>query len=81
MSNKLSNYTSLTLLSLLYLTFAYHYRLTPKYLVLATLVFSLIYCGWGLSHHLRSRSLRLRLVLEYLLVALLGIVLVATLLA
>lgn len=75
------DYGLLTLLSIGYLGAIYVYRSVPPYLVMSTLIFGALYFLWGIMHHLRTQSFHARIVLEYFLVALLGVVLVATLLA
>lgn len=75
-----SNYSILAIISALYLITIYRFQTTPKFVVLSTVGFALIYLIWGISHHLRSGNFHARVVLEYLLVALLGVAIVSTLL-
>ena len=75
------DYGLLAITATAYIVAIYIYRAVPQYLVLATIIFGAFYFFWGIIHHLRSQSFHARVVLEYFLVALLGVVLVATLLA
>lgn len=61
----------------LYSVFFYH---SPTNLFLATVLFTLCYIVWGVWHHAHSHHLTGKIVLEYFLVAALGIVIVSTLL-
>lgn len=73
-------YATLAILSTLYVAAVYRYQTVPKYVLLATIGFALSYLVWGLAHHLKAINLHARIMLEYLLVALLGVAIVATLL-
>lgn len=73
-------YSVLALLAGLYLVFIYRYQATPYYLFYSTLVFASAYFVWGIWHHLRTSTFHARVVLEYFLVALMGLVIIATLL-
>lgn len=75
-----SNYSILAIISALYLITIYRFQTTPKFVVLSTVGFALIYLIWGIAHHLRSGNFHARVVLEYLLVALMGVAIVSTLL-
>lgn len=55
-------------------------RHSPIRLMGATACFACVYWLWGVWHHGRAHHLTAGIVLEYLLVAVLGTVLVATLL-
>lgn len=52
----------------------------PYQLFFATIVFSLLYFFWGVWHHSRSHHLTRRIVLEYFLIATLGVIIVSTIL-
>lgn len=52
----------------------------PRYLMALTGAFATSYLLWGVWHHLRARSLSLKIILEYLLVSAFALILVATLL-
>ena len=52
----------------------------PYQLFTATIVFSIFYIIWGIWHHLRSNYLTSKIVLEYFLVATLGVIIVSTIL-
>lgn len=72
-----------SLLSALALSFGAYFvleRHNPTLLVGATLVFALLYVLWGIWHHSRAGHLTGKLVLEYLLVSLSGVMIVSTLL-
>ncbi len=73
-------YSLLALLAAAYIVFIYTYQATPYYLFLGTISFALAYFAWGVWHHVRTSRFHARVVLEYFLVALLGVVIVSTLL-
>lgn len=75
-----TDYSILAFLALGYLATIYKYQTFPKYVFLATLLFALSYLIWGAIHHLRLHNFNLRIMLEYLLVATLGVVIISTLL-
>jgi hypothetical protein len=75
-----SGYSLLAVLAGLYLVFVYRYQSTPRYILLATIIFAVLYFIWGIFHHLHDRSGSGKIVLEYLLVAALAVVIVSTLL-
>ncbi len=81
MINQSLDYGLLAIAATGYILAIYVYRAAPQYLVLVTLIFGSFYFFWGIIHHLRTQSFHARIVLEYFLVALLGVVLIATLLA
>lgn len=37
------------------------------------LFFSVVYVGWGIIHHIRHKTLHLKIVLEYILIGALGL--------
>jgi hypothetical protein len=75
-----ADYGILVISSGIYLAVVYKFQTVPKYILLATSVFALIYILWGIFHHLKAHNFHARIVLEYLLVALLGVAIVSTLL-
>lgn len=75
-----SDYSILALLSTTYLVIIFRYQTYPRYIMLGTIIFSLSYLSWGFVHHLRAHNFHLRVVLEYLLIAILGIVIISSLL-
>lgn len=75
-----ADYGILAILSMGYLFFIYTYQSVPKYILAATIVFAITYIIWGVVHHLKARTFHLKVVLEYFLVALLGVAIVSTLL-
>lgn len=73
-------YSFLALISALYVVAVFRYQTTPNYILLITGIFSVIYIVWGVIHHLKVGNLNFRIMLEYFLVAILGVALVSTLL-
>jgi hypothetical protein len=80
MTRHFSDYSILAILCAIYLVTIYRFQTTSKFVLLATASFATIYLIWGIAHHLRSKNFHARIVLEYLLVALLGVAIVSTLL-
>lgn len=78
-SNK-GDYSILAGLSGIYVLSIFRFQNTPRHILLATIIFALIYIVWGIFHHSRSHNFHGRIVLEYFLVALLGVAIVSTLL-
>jgi hypothetical protein len=74
------DYSILVILATVYVGVVYRFQTVPKYILIATSVFALSYVLWGIAHHIRARNFHVRIVLEYLLVALLGVAIVSTLL-
>ena len=74
------DYAILAAFSASYLGFVYSYQTVPRYILIATSVFAIFYVIWGIFHHLKAHNFHKRIVLEYLLVALLGLAIVSTLL-
>ncbi len=74
------DYSILAALSGIYVLVIFRYQSTPRYILIATVAFGITYIFWGIFHHLRVKNLRGLIVLEYFLVALLGVALVSTLL-
>lgn len=77
--NKL-DYFVLIILSALFATYYLTNLDHPYQLFVATVIFSLLYIFWGIWHHAKSHHLNGRIVLEYFLVATLGVIIVSTLL-
>ena len=75
-----SDYIALALLAIIYVMAVFRYQTTPLYILLATAIFAGCYVIWGLFHHLKAHNFHARIVLEYLLVAILGVAIVSTLL-
>jgi len=75
-----SDYFVLIIFLTAYLTFFLSHQTDPESLIISTSIFAFAYFCWGICHHVRSHSLRGKIVLEYFLVAVLGVVIVATLL-
>lgn len=75
-----TNYSALVIFSTIYLAVIWRYQTYPKYILLATAVFALAYFLWGIIHHLQAHNFHARIVLEYFLIALLGVAIVSTLL-
>ena len=75
-----ADYLVLALFSTGYLALVYRYQATPRYILLSTGAFAVVYLIWGMIHHVRAGNFHFRIVLEYLLVAILGIAIVSTLL-
>ncbi len=73
------DYTLLVLSSALYLGTVVYLRGNPYYVLASSGLFALTYFFWGIFHHLRTSTFHARIMLEYFLVALLGLVVVSTL--
>lgn len=76
----LSDYSVLAALAGIYVLAIFRYQSTPKFILLATIIFAIIYVIWGTVHHVRNKNFHGKIVLEYFLVALLGVAIVSTLL-
>ena len=79
MNNK-HDYSVLAVFLAAYLIYFLSNQTNPQALIIATIIFALSYICWGIWHHSRSHTLHPKIVLEYFLVAVLGVVIVATLL-
>lgn len=75
-----TDYFVLAIVSALYMGAIFRFRYNPFVLLLATIIYALAYLIWGIFHQLNTHNFHARLVLEYSLVALLGVVIVSTLL-
>lgn len=74
------DYSFLALIATIYIILVIRYQSVPQYLLFSTAGFAIIYFLWGLMHHHRTRSLHPRIVLEYALVSVLGVIIISTLL-
>jgi len=74
------DYSVLAVLSGVYVLSIFRFQNTPKLILVSTIAFGVIYIIWGIFHHLRSHNFHGRIVLEYFLIALLGVAIVSTLL-
>lgn len=75
-----SDYIILALLGAIYVGVILRFQTTPSINLISTAGFALLYFLWGLFHEARSNNFYLRVVLEYLLVAILGVAIISTLL-
>ena len=75
-----TDYSFLAFLTIAYLVAVFRFQSRQDYLLIATGIFAMSYFVWGISHHLRTHSFHARIVLEYFLVALLGVIIISTLL-
>lgn len=78
-SNK-SDYSVLAVIAAVYVAAVFRFQTVPKYILLSTAGFALCYLTWGVIHQIKVKNFHARIVLEYLLVAILGIAIVSTLL-
>jgi hypothetical protein len=76
----MGDYSILAALAGIYVLVIFRYQATPRYLLIATVIFAVIYFVWGVIHHLKNKNFHAKIVLEYFLVALLGVAIVSTLL-
>lgn len=74
------DYSLLGIFAILYVLAVYRFQTFPKYILLVTLTFSSTYILWGITHHIKAKNFHTRIVLEYLLVAILGMAIISTLL-
>ena len=75
-----NDYLILSAISAFYVAAIMYFKTQPLLVLISTVVFALLYLVWGIFHQYRSHNLHGKIVLEYFLVALLGVVLVSTLL-
>ena len=80
MTSNTTDYGVLGLFAAAYLGAVYSFQSTPRSVMFATVAFSASYVLWGIFHQLRTHNFHARIVLEYLLVAILGVAIVSTLL-
>lgn len=74
------DYSILAVMSGLFILYFLDARSSPRRLLIAAFTFGAAYTVWGIFHHVRTRSLSRKVVLEYFLVSVLGIVIVSSLL-
>ncbi len=74
------DYSILAVGSSLYIFYVLQNQTEKFSLFLGTITFSLFYVVWGVFHHHRTKSLRAKVVLEYLLIAGLAVAIASTLL-
>jgi len=80
MTTNKSDYLPLSLFIIAYVSAIFYYKSSPMVVLFSTLVFSTLYIFWGIYHEYKAHKLHGKIVLEYFLVALLGVAIVATLL-
>lgn len=73
-------YSILALFAIIYLYLTYTLRNNSILVVYLTIGFGIFYLLWGIIHHLATKSLNPKVMLEYFLVTALGIVIMSTLL-
>jgi len=74
------DYTILLILGVIFGSSFLFFRHSPRELFLSTCLFAFCYFLWGIWHHAHLGQFLPRLVLEYFLVAFLGVAIVSTLL-
>jgi hypothetical protein len=74
------DYAVLLVISMLYITLFLLNQNNAQLLLVFTIAFGVTYTIWGWFHHFHTRSLNRHVMLEYILVSLLAVILVATLL-
>lgn len=74
------DYSFLALLAIIFLYVFFHFQYQPQFMFLSVVAFSFAYVLWGIYHHARLKDCRFKIVLEYILLALLAIALASTLL-
>ena len=75
-----SDYSVLALISGIFIAYFVRFNDRPDLLFKAVVIFASTYVVWGLIHHLRVKALTIKIMLEYVLVALLATVVASTLL-
>lgn len=80
MTKNTGEFRALALLSVLYIVAIFRFQTVPVYVLVSTAIFAICYFVWGIAHHLKAKNFHVRIVLEYLLVAILGVAIVSTLL-
>ena len=75
-----SEYSILAIFAIIYIVAIFRYQTLPSYTLLATGLFAFSYICWGILHQSRIHNLNFRIMLEYFLVAILGVAIVSTLL-
>jgi uncharacterized membrane protein YbhN (UPF0104 family) len=74
------HYSLLAGAAALYLGVVVKFQTTPTYLLVATAAFAAFYFIWGVFHHVATRSLHFKVVLEYFLVSALALIIISTVL-
>lgn len=74
------DYSVLIFASLLFVGYFMYNLDHPYQLFATTIIFAIIYVLWGIWHHARSHHLNFRIVLEYFLIATLGVIIISTIL-
>ncbi len=74
------DYSLLALFAIIFLYAFFYFQYQPRLMFYSIVIFSFVYVVWGVYHHLRLGDCRLKIVLEYILLALLAIALASTLL-
>lgn len=80
MKRNKSDYLVLAIPSALFVAGVYRFQTVAKYTLILTALYGLFYFCWGIFHESKRGNLYPRVVLEYLLVAILGVAIVSTLL-
>lgn len=75
-----NDYLILSAISAFYVAAIMYFKTMPFLVLISTSVFAVLYIIWGIFHQYRSKNLHAKIVLEYFLVALLGVVIVSSLL-
>lgn len=75
-----SDYSILAVISGAFIVYFVRFNDRPELLFKAVVIFASTYIVWGFIHHLRDKSLTLKIMLEYVLIALLAVVVASTLL-
>ena len=75
-----TDYLFLAIIGALYVGAILRYKTVPSHNLVATIIFAGIYFVWGLVHESRAHNFYLRVVLEYFLIAILGVVIISSLL-
>ena len=70
------DYIALLFITITYLTLVLLTSFNPHYIKLITVGFTVLYFIWGLWHHKKEKSLHPKIILEYFLIALLGLCLI-----
>ena len=74
------DYSILAVLSIIFLVFFLQNKTNPQAMFFSVVCFSTSYVIWGIFHHFRIKTLHIKIVLEYILVAILAIIVATTLL-
>ncbi|MBU1071451.1 hypothetical protein KKG65_03530 [Patescibacteria group bacterium] len=67
------DYIALLFLVVTYLSLVLLTSFSHQYIKFLTIGFTLLYFIWGLWHHKREKSLHPKIILEYLIIAMLGL--------